>query len=123
VNAVLGSVTERATRRIADLYAPGVAMLDDCAGQLDELLSLFSLEVARESAWEGAVSLTNARSPIEQRLVSTLIGSRAAVMARLLLAPTTSPTLLRACRRIEESADVASLVASIRAQRTNDRVQ
>lgn len=114
VNAVLGSVTERATTRIADLYAPGVAMLDDCAGELDELLSLFSLEIARESAWEAAVSLANARGPIERRLVSTLIGSRAAVVARLLLAPTAHPSVLRACRRVEESADVLAVVSSIR---------
>jgi hypothetical protein len=29
----------------------------------------------RESAWEGAVSLANARNPTERRLVTTLIGS------------------------------------------------
>ncbi len=110
VNAVLGSVTERATRRIAALYAPGVAMLDECAGEVDELLSLFSLQIARESAWEGAISLANARGHLEQRLVTTLIGSRAAVMARLLLAPTAHPLVLSACRRIEESADILSLV-------------
>lgn len=112
VNAVLGSVTERATQQIAALYAPGVAMLDDCAGQLDELLSLFSLEIARESAWESAVSLANARGPLERRLVSTLIGSRAAVMARLLLAPTAHPAMLRTCRRIEESADMLALIGT-----------
>jgi hypothetical protein len=114
VNAVLGSVTDRAAQQIAGLYAPGVAMLDDCAGEMDELLSLFSLEIARESAWEAAVSLANARGPVERRLVSTLIGSRAAVMARLLLAPTAHPAVLSACRRIEESADVLALVSGLR---------
>src|SRR5688500_12855144 len=61
VNAVLGSVVERATERLSGLYAPGLRSMDDCAGPVDELLSAFSLEVARESAWEGAVSLANAR--------------------------------------------------------------
>src|SRR5688572_16406119 len=114
VNAVLGSVTERATQRITALYAPGVAMMDECAGQIDELLSLFSLEVARESAWEAAVSLANARTPFERRLATTLIGSRAAVMARLLLAPATLPVFMNACRRIEQSTDVLALLSSVR---------
>ena len=47
VNAVLGSVTERATQQIAGLYAPGIAGLDVAAGELDEMLSAFSLDVAR----------------------------------------------------------------------------
>ena len=59
---------------------------------------------------ESAVSLTNARSPIEQRLVSKLIGSRAAVMARLLLAPTASPAFMRACHRLEQRTDILSLM-------------
>jgi hypothetical protein len=114
VNAVLASVTERATQRITALYAPGVAMMDECAGQIDELLSLFSLEVARESAWEAAVSLANARTPFERRLATTLIGSRAAVMARLLLAPGTLPVFMNACRRIEQSTDVLALLSAVR---------
>ena len=114
VNAVLGSVTERATQRIAALYAPGVATMDDCAGQLDELLSMFSLQVARESAWESAVSLANAASPFERRLATTLIGSRAAVMARLLLAPTLNPVFTRACRHLEQGCDVLALIRAVR---------
>jgi hypothetical protein len=114
VNDVLGSVTERATQRIAALYAPGVSTMDECAGQLDELLSLFSLQVARESAWEAAVSLTNATSQFERRLATTLIGSRAAVMARLLLAPTLNPVFTSACRRLEQGVDVVALIRTVR---------
>jgi hypothetical protein len=115
VNAVLGGVTERATQRLAGLYAPGFTSLDECAGQLDEMLSAFSLEVARESAWEGAVSLTNARTGGERNLVETLIGSRAAVVARLLLASTLDPAVRDICRRLEAGpqwlADAALLLA------------
>jgi hypothetical protein len=114
VNAVLGSVTERATQRVAALYAPGVTMMDQCAGQLDEMLSLFSLEIARESAWEAAVSLSNAKTAFERRLATTLIGSRATVMARLLLAPTVDPVFLRTCRRLEQSVDMVTLIQGVR---------
>jgi hypothetical protein len=102
VNRVLGSVTERATMQLAGLYAPGLTTLDNCAGELDEMISLFSLEVARESAWESALGLANARGEIERGVVMKLIGSRAAVMSRLLLAPSLSPTALGVCSRLEQ---------------------
>ena len=113
VNAVLGSVVERATQRLAALYAPGFTSLDECAGQLDEILSAFSLQIARESAWEGAVSLANARNPTERRLVTTLIGSRAAVIARLLLAPSHHAPAIAACRRIEAGPRWLAVLAEV----------
>jgi hypothetical protein len=113
VNAVLGAVTERATTRLAALYAPGFTSMDECAGHIDEVLSLFSLQVARESAWEGAVSLTNARSTIERALVARLIASRAAVMSRLLLAPSLSPTVMTVCRKLEAGPGWLTGVGSV----------
>ena len=68
VNAVLGAVTERATVQISSLYAPGIAGLDIVAGNLDEVTSAFSLEVARESAWDSALSLANADGDLAPRL-------------------------------------------------------
>jgi hypothetical protein len=102
VNAVLGSVVERATQRIAALYAPGIADLDRAAGRIDELMSAFSLEVARESAWESALALANARDSDERDRVMSGIGIRAALMARLLRAPSGKPPLIAACRRLEQ---------------------
>jgi hypothetical protein len=113
VNAVLGSVTERATERLAALYAPGFTSLDECAGQLDEMLSGFSLQVARESAWEGAVALANARVDVERSLVKTMISSRAAVIAKLLLAPSIDPVAMAACRRIESGPEWLTMLAEL----------
>ena len=73
VNDVLAAVTERATQRIAALYAPGLHSLDDCAGELDEMLSRFSLQTARDGAWESAIALTNARSSQERELTATFV--------------------------------------------------
>ena len=113
VNDVLGAVTERATARLAALYAPGLPDMDDCAGELDELSTLFSLQVARESAWEAAVALANARSDVERAVASTLIGSRASVVARLLLAPTLSPHVAAACARMEQGTSWLTISRSI----------
>jgi hypothetical protein len=111
VNMVFGSILEEATRRIATLYAPGLETADDVGGQLDELVGLFSMEVARESAWEAAVALSNARTDAERRLTSTLVSSRAALMGRLVLAPSLSPTFIATCRRLEQRPDWLTLVA------------
>ena len=115
MNAVLGSVVERATARLAALYAPGLTGMDDCAGELDELASTFSLELARESAWESAVAFANARSAVERALVSRLIGSRAAVLARLLLAPSLSPTTMAVCGRLEQGSSWLELAGALKA--------
>jgi hypothetical protein len=112
VNRVFGRVLERATEAIATLYAPGLETADDFGGQLDELASLFSIEVARESAWEAAVALANARSDAERRLTTTLVSARAAVVARLLRAPSLSPTFIAACRRLEQQQDWLALVTT-----------
>ena len=113
VNAVLAAVTDRASERIAALYAPGLTTLDDCAGQLDEMISLFSLDVARDSAWESAVALTNSRNDVERRFASTMIGARAAGMARLLLAPSRNQQLVSACRRLESGVQWLDLIDSV----------
>jgi hypothetical protein len=105
VNAVLASVAGRATERLAALYAPGLRSITEAAGPLDEILSTFSLEVARESAWEAAVALTNARTGVERRLTGRLIESRAALMARLLRAPSRHPALVALGRHLESGPE------------------
>jgi hypothetical protein len=110
VNAVLGSVTETATQRISSLYAPGLTGLDALACDVDEMLSAFSLEVARESAWESAVSLANAKAAAERDRVMTLIGIRAATVARLLRAPSLDPRFIAVCRKVEGGGAWLSVV-------------
>lgn len=112
VNGVLASVTERATQRLAALYAPGLTNLDDCAGELDEILTLFSLETARDSAWESAVALANARNPVERGLAAHLASARAAVLARLLLAPSRNRAFLSVCGRIEQGSGWVDLLSA-----------
>jgi hypothetical protein len=102
VNDVLRSLTDAVAERISDLYAEGLAGADACAGMLDEAVTNFSFEVARESAWESAVALTNARLEIERAAFRRLLDVRAAALARLIRLPNRKPELLAACRRIED---------------------
>jgi hypothetical protein len=114
VNAVLASVTERATQRLSALYAPGFTTLDECAGEIDEMLSLFSLQIARDSAWEAAQSLTDARGPVQRGVAAGVIAARAAGIAQLLLAPSRNAGFLAACRRLEAGSSWMALVGEIR---------
>lgn len=114
VNEVLRSMADPAVARISALYAPGLTDMADVAGDLDAVASQFAMEVARESAWESAVSLANARSLVERALVSRFVASRAAVMARLLLAPSRSPRVRQACERAEQGSAWLTLAGAIR---------
>ena len=110
VNQVLTGVTQRATQRLASLYAPGIATMDEAAGDIDELVSRMSLDTARDSAWESACALADARGPVERGLAAARIASRASVLARLLLAPSRRPTLIATCRRLEEESNWLTLL-------------
>jgi hypothetical protein len=101
VNGVLRSLTDAVADRVAELYAEGLAGLDACAGLLDEEITNFSFEVARENAWESAVALSNARFEIERAAIRRLLDIRSAAMARLILLPNRRPELLTACQRVE----------------------
>ena len=105
VNTVLGSLMDPAEKRIGEMYAPALARLGEAVRPLDRVTAGFSLEVARESAWEAAVSLANARSEFERGLVRKGLNLRSAVLARLILVPNVNPTLLDALRRFEQGAD------------------
>jgi hypothetical protein len=102
VNEVLRSLTEVVSTRISDLYAPGLAGVDACAGALDEEASNFSLALARENAWEAAVALANARSELERSTIRRLLDVRASAIAKLILVPNLNPLVFGTCRKIEE---------------------
>jgi hypothetical protein len=102
VNGVLRALTDVVSERVSELYAQGLAGLDACSGLLDEAVTNFSFEVARENAWESAVALTNARFEVERVAVRRLLDLRAAAIARLILVPNRRPELTAACRKIED---------------------
>lgn len=104
INAVLRDIADVVQQRISDMYAPGLAAVDAALGRLDEITALFSIEVARENAWEAAVALANARNSVEREGAQRLLGLRSALMARILLAPALSPALIAALRKVEEGS-------------------
>lgn len=77
-------------------------------------MSAFSLDGARESAWESATSLANAKAPFERERAMALIGIRAAAVARLLCAPSLNPVLIGVCRKLESGSSWIQMLASER---------
>jgi hypothetical protein len=102
VNEILRSLTDVVADRVSELYAEGLAGVDACAGLLDEEVTNFSFEIARENAWASAVALTHARLEIERAAFRRLLDVRAAAVARLIRLPSLKPELLAACRRAED---------------------
>ena len=115
VNSVLSGVTQRATQRLASVYAPGITTMDVVAGDFDEVVSRASLAGARDAAWESACSLADARGPVERGLAAARVSTRAAVLARLLLAPLRRPDLVAVCRRLEDEANWLTLLDRLKA--------
>jgi Family of unknown function (DUF5995) len=103
INQVLKDATDRVQQRIGEVYAPGLQLIEELAGSLDEGLANFSLEKARENAWISAVALENAKDANELRQVQTHIENHSAVLANLVLFSTAKfPFLVPLLRLLEE---------------------
>jgi hypothetical protein len=102
VNDVLRAATDPMQQRIGQLYAPILTLLDQACDHLDEEIACFSVEKAREAAWVAAVALVNARDDAERAALCVGLNDRAAVLARLILAPTFAyPWVVGALQHLE----------------------
>lgn len=103
VTAILRALTDEVQARIAAMYASGLGALDSLLGRLDERVTSFDMQVAREHAWNMGVALTNARTDAERQLLAGAIENQAAVIARLILTPNVPvPWLIDALRAVEQ---------------------
>ncbi|GAC1305019.1 MAG: hypothetical protein NVSMB27_43920 [Ktedonobacteraceae bacterium] len=102
VNQVLQAATNLLKDRISSMYAPVLSILDQAFNPLDQALTSFSIDKARESAWVDAVALANAQTDQERAAIRLSLDDQSAVLARLILAPTApNPLLVSALRQLE----------------------
>lgn len=87
VNEVLKSATKDLQMRVIGLYAPILAFLDESFGELDERITHFNLEKARQACWAAAINLANAQSESQRDLIRKDLNDRTAVLASLMLYP------------------------------------
>jgi hypothetical protein len=102
VNQVLSGISKSVEDRICAMYAPGLAVVETCAGGFDLLAANFSIDAAREKAWESAVRLAGARHDMEHAALVELLDLESYGLAELLLAPACDPPLIQALRRVEQ---------------------
>jgi hypothetical protein len=103
VNAALRQGTDALQACIADMYAKGLGVLDRLLGRLDEEVTLFSVEVARENAWVSAVALVDGRADAQRQRMLATLDARAGAMARLILSGgDKAPWFLEAMRHVEQ---------------------
>ena len=101
INQILSDVTDAVEARLNELYTPGFAGIQNCPVRIDREAANFSLPIAREGAWESAVALANARNDAERSTITFMIEQRAAVLAKLILAPNLDPLLIARLHEIE----------------------
>jgi hypothetical protein len=104
VNDVIKAITGTIKTRIIAVYAPGLGPVDSLLGPLDDQITQFSFEAARENAWFEGVTLVNARDKQEQASLEQMLDNRSAILGHLILAPTEhNPLLLSMFRAVEQA--------------------
>ncbi len=101
VNEVLARLIDAQQRALAEVYADGVADVDDALGRLDEQLSLLGLREGREQAWRVAVVLTDVGFPPVASLARWVLRATATGGAAFVLGPSPDSDLLAELRRFE----------------------
>lgn len=104
VNDALRDTTDTVQERISQLYVPALGFLDLAGGEVDELLTNFSFEKARETSWMFGTVLVDAGEDEEAvQSIRRRLDDQAAVLANLVLRPNERfPWLFDAIHRLEE---------------------
>jgi hypothetical protein len=85
VNEALKEATDPVQRRLAQLYAPALTVLDGACGLLDERVTNFSFAKARDCAWNAAVRLADCRDDAARTQCRHGLEETSGVLARTLL--------------------------------------
>ena len=104
VNRVLGVIVDDVQTKVAEMYARGLGVVDGWAGRLDETVTGFGLQAARDNAWTFGVALSGVRFEVERQVIRKVLDRSAAVMARGLLGIGLRPEIVVKLRALEQGA-------------------
>lgn len=104
VNDALRETTNTVQERLSQIYVPALGFLDLAGGEVDEVLTNFSFEKARDTAWMFGTVLVDAEDDEEAvQSIRRRIDDQAGVLANLVLRPNERyPWLFDAIHRLEE---------------------
>jgi hypothetical protein len=101
VNGVLRRLIDAQQDALSDLYAPGVADVDETLGRLDEVFALLGMTEGREQAWRVAVVVTDADLPPVRTYARWVLRATATGGAAFVLSPTVDAGAMAKLRRVE----------------------
>lgn len=113
VNEILARLVDAQQQVLTDVYAAGLADVDDSLGQLDERFSLFTLREGREQAWRVARLRSATRWQSLDAYSRWLLRVTATGGAHYILQPNLDPAVLRTLRAVEAGQERA-VVDSVR---------
>lgn len=115
INDILADLVDAQQAALAEMYAEGVADIDDAFGRLDESVTLLSMREGRTQAWRIAVVLTDVGLPPIPSYARWVLRATAIGGAFFIRSPQTDPALLDALRAVEaEGVDLMALNERVR---------
>ena len=113
VDGILGRLVDAQQEVLTEVYAAGLADVDDAFGRLDERFSLFGITEGREQAWRVARVRSAADWPWVERYTEWLLRTTATGGAHYVIQPNLDRALLRKLRALE-AGRAESVVGSVR---------
>ncbi|HKJ89896.1 MAG TPA: DUF5995 family protein [Oceanipulchritudo sp.] len=105
INAILGSFINDTQKRLTRVFGP-LGVIDHLLGDVDESLSLFSIEYARDKAWTQALELIVADEPTREALIAQRDKAVAGFSSRIARPRNLTLRLLIRLIRLAEKGDL-----------------
>lgn len=103
IMGVLDQLVDETQERLAEEYADGIGAIDRSFGRVDEWFSVFTIDEARDNAWDRAVAL-DSRLRTRRRIARWVNHLTATGAAYLILSPTASSRIGADLKAIESGA-------------------
>jgi len=109
INVVLWQLVDVTLDRLAERYAPGIAVLENAAGPVIKLAWFGALVVGREFAWWIAFVLSESRDEYPARVARSLATIASSAVALTVAGPIVHPGTVRAIRSVTDRLGVGRL--------------
>jgi hypothetical protein len=111
INAIFGGLIDHVERALARIW-PTLRLIDAIGGKTDEAILEFSIQRARSAAWAAAERLAVLEGPAQQAELQRIDTSTRA-LARKILTPGLTLTLVLLAVRAQERGDVLSVLEQL----------
>jgi hypothetical protein len=109
INVVLWQLVDVTLDRLAERYAPGIAVLENAAGPVVKLTWFGALVVGREFAWWIAFVLSESQDEYPARAARSLATIASSAVALTVAGPIIHPGTVRAIRSVTDRLGVGRL--------------